>query len=530
MGSLLASELNVLARQLDRISEEHWGTRDNTFERLRLALEEIVAAFSVYRTYVTAKGCSEEDRRIIHSAVSRARQRWLGPDREILEFVAAALTTDLVKDRRSGYNRNDVVRFAMRFQQYTSPVMAKGLEDTAGYRYTRFISLNDVGSEPNVFSTSPGIFHAENKEKCDAWPHAMLTTATHDTKRGEDVRMRLDAISEIAGQWGHVARRWRRFNRRQRREIDGLRVPSLVDEYLLYQTLIGSWPSEDTIADTGSWESLTPYRDRVKAYLVKAMREAKTITNWSNPNEEYELGCGAFVDAILDEREPNIFMSDFRALVSRLAFLGSLSSLSQLVLKCFCPGVPDIYRGDELWDLNLVDPDNRRPVDFSERNAILDDCFDGIGRVDVADPMAAETLMCDWRSGKIKAHILQRCLKLRNDHAELFNFGQYESLRTQGETASHIVAFARRHADTSVIVAVGRWFAPLLDAEQNAYPGAASWDNGAVELNSVNCDRMADIFTGREYSFGGRDEAVTLAANDLFAILPVAVLVGRASH
>jgi len=530
MSSLLASELNVLARQLDRISEQQWATRDNTFERLRLALEEIVAAFSVYRTYVTAKGCSEEDRRTINAAVSRARQRWLGPDREILDFVAAAVTTDLVKDRRSGYNRNDVIRFAMRFQQYTAPVMAKGLEDTAGYRYTRFISLNDVGSEPNVFFTSPGVFHVENRERRDVWPHAMLTTATHDTKRGEDVRMRLDAISEIAAQWGRIARRWRRFNRSKRREVDGQRVPSLTDEFLLYQTLIGSWPVEHATTDSGSWDELAQYRERIKAYLVKAMREAKVVTNWSNPNEEYEAACTAFVDAILDEREPNIFVTDLRALVSRLAFLGSLNSLSQLVLKCCSPGFPDIYRGDELWDLNLVDPDNRRPVDFAQRSAGLDEYDDYVGRLDATDPVSAATAMRDWRSGKIKLQILRRCLMLRNEYPELFSIGHYEPLRAQGETAPHIVAFTRRHGDRQVIVAVARWFESLVSAEQTTYPGAASWGDGTIELNNASCDHMVDIFTGRTYSALEYDGAATLAANDLFAILPVAVLFGSTRH
>ena len=243
MDTLLSSELNVLARELDRISEQHWKTRDYTVERLRLALREIVASFPVYRTYVTRAGAGEDDRRHIHAAVARARRRWIGPDREMLDFIASVLTGDLVKGRSTGFNRNDVLRFAMRIQQYTAPVMAKAIEDTAFYRFPRLLSLNEVGGDPQRFAVSPGAFHAANEERRRAWPHALLATATHDTKRGEDARIRIDVLSEIPAQWTQAVRRWRRFNRSRRVETDAGIAPRRVDEYMIYQALLGAWPA-----------------------------------------------------------------------------------------------------------------------------------------------------------------------------------------------------------------------------------------------------------------------------------------------
>lgn len=526
MESLLASELNVLARQLDRISEQHWRTRDYTFERLRLALEETVAAFPVYRTYITSKSCSESDRRVIESAIARARRRWQGPDREILDFLRATLTLDLVRHRHSGYNRNDVVRFASRFQQYTAPVTAKGLEDTAGYRYTRFISLNEVGNEPDQSYASPGIFHAANEERRRTWPHAMLATATHDTKRGEDVRMRLDVITEI-GNWGGIARRWRRFNRRNRREIEKQRVPSLTDEFLIYQTMIGCWPTEWAMATGAEVGVDASFRERIKGYVVKAVREAKLISNWTYPNEEYEQGCLAFVDAILDENELNLFMKDFRALVARVAFLGALNSLSQVVLKCFSPGFPDIYQGDELWDLNLVDPDNRRPVDFAERARMLADGVDSVGRLGVPGLEDAQALIRTWPDGRVKLYVLARSLMLRNRAVSLIRDGSYLPLRVGGARSKHVVAFARRQSSAVAVIAVGRLFGELFPPEQVTYAGNADWADTEIAFDDAGHRAFVDVFTGRRFTNDPGASERKFTAAELFATLPVVALVGE---
>jgi (1->4)-alpha-D-glucan 1-alpha-D-glucosylmutase len=519
METLLASELDVLARELDHLSEQHWLSRDYTLERLRRAVVATVSQYSVYRSYVTAAGCSDNDRRIIETAINRAKRHWQGPDEEILDFLQSVLTLDLVRNRNSGYSRTETVRFAMRFQQYSSPVMAKGLEDTAGYRYPRFLSLNEVGSEPNLFELSAGAFHAVNEERRRAWPRNMLATATHDTKRGEDVRARLNVLSEMPD-WGTTVRKWRRFNRRWRAETDGVRTPSFNDEYMIYQTLLGAWPPSDTFETLTDREAVATFTERVKDYVVKAVREAKTISSWSNPNEAYEQGCRNFVDAIVDERERNLFMEDFRGWTARVARLGALNSLSQIVLKCFAPGFPDTYQGDELWDLNLVDPDNRRPVDYGARaRALAGHSGDG---VDMEIPGA---LLKDWRSAEIKLYLLHQALRLRNARPDLFAEGSYEPLRVNGERSSHVVGFGRRNAEQYVLVAVGRWFVSLTGPTETAYPGAIAWQDTSIEVPPIPGGMLIDIFTGRTYVAPTGDGPFVLDVGELFATLPVAVLI-----
>lgn len=517
METLLASELDVLARELDHLSEQHWLSRDYTQDRLRRAIVATVSQYGVYRSYVTAAGCSDDDRRIIETAISRAKRHWLGPDVEILDFLQSVLTLDLVRHRNSGYSRNEAVRFAMRFQQYSSPVMAKGLEDTAGYRYTRFLGVNEVGSEPDLFDLSVGNFHAANDGRRRDWPRNMLATATHDTKRGEDVRARLNVLSEMPD-WSTTARKWRRFNRRWRTETDGVRTPSFDDEYMIYQTLLGAWPASDTFETLTDREAAATFTERVKDYVVKALREAKSISSWSNPNEAYEQGCRNFVDAILDERERNLFMEDFRGWTTRAARFGALNSLSQLVLKCFAPGFPDTYQGDELWDLSLVDPDNRRPVDYDARV----DALAASGGTNARDPAA---LLQNWRSAEIKLYLLHRALRLRNMSPELFADGSYEPLRVNGERSSHVVGFGRRHAEHYVLIAAGRWFVSLMGPTETAYPGTTVWQDTGVEVPRLAGGVLVDIFTGRTYSVPAGDGPFMLAAGELFATLPVAVLI-----
>jgi (1->4)-alpha-D-glucan 1-alpha-D-glucosylmutase len=517
METLLASELDVLARELDHLSEQHWLSRDYTQDRLRRAIVATVSQYGVYRSYVTAAGCSDDDRRIIETAINRAKRHWQGPDVEILDFLQSVLTLDLVRDRSSGYSRNEVVRFAMRFQQYSSPVMAKGLEDTAGYRYTRFLSVNEVGSEPNLFDLSAGAFHGANEDRRRNWPRNMLATATHDTKRGEDVRARLNVLSELPD-WGTTARKWRRFNRRWRTETDGVRTPSFNDEYMIYQTLLGAWPASDTFEALTDREAVTTFVERVKDYVVKALREAKTISSWSNPNEAYEQGCRNFVDAIVDERERNLFMEDFRGWMTRAARLGALNSLSQLVLKSFAPGFPDTYQGDELWDLSLVDPDNRRPVDYDLRARALT-FSDGVDTPDLP------ALLADWRSAEIKLHLLHQALRLRNARPKLFAEGSYEPLRVNGERSSNVIGFGRRHAEHYVLIAAGRWFVSLMGPTAASYPGATAWLDTSIEIPRLAGGMLIDVFTGRTYEVPAGDEPFVLNVGELLATLPVAVLV-----
>ncbi len=521
MDTLLASELDVLARALDRIAEQNWRTRDYTFERLRRAIVETVAHFSVYRTYVIASGCSAEDHRIVDMAINRAKQHWLGPDREILDFLQMALTLNLIKDRRPGYSRTDVVQFAMRFQQFCSPVMAKGLEDTAGYRYPRFLSLNEVGSEPDLHHLPVGGFHAANEERRQHWPNAMLATATHDTKRGEDVRARLNVLSEL-DEWGTIVRRWRRFNRRWRTETDGQRIPSLADEYMIYQTLVGAWPPQLIEAGEGHSDDLVQFRERMKNFLTKAVREAKLVSSWSIPNEAYEQGCHNFIDAALNDLGQNLFMDDLRRLVRRIAFLGALNGLSQLVLKCTSPGIPDIYQGNELWDLNLVDPDNRRAVDFGMRASILHDIFNASNKRQRSRPDFVPRLMHNWPNGEIKLYVLWRLLMLRNSVPQLFREGSYEPLRIAGERAEHVIAFLRRDSQSTAIIAVGRWFDTLLRQDAREYSDSDMWLDTTVHLDGLATTPLFDLFSHRRIDCDL--VADTLSAKKIFSTLPVVVL------
>ena len=365
----LASELAVLSRRLLRISEgfaDETGharrSHDFTINGLRDALSEVVAFFPVYRTYITPGNVSETDRRHVEWAVARARKHSAAADKGVFDFLRDVLL--LESDGPDEY-RTSVAAFVMKFQQYTGPVMAKGMEDTALYRYNRLTSLNEVGGEPERFGTTIPAFHHLNGERAKHWPHAMLATSTHDTKRGEDVRARINVLSEIPDEWRGKLARWGRMNRSRRREVDGAQAPSRNDEYLLYQTLLGAWPLDE--GDAGTEE----FRGRIKAYMEKAMREARTHTSWTNVNEEYEQAVADFVDTLLAPAENDLFLDDFLPFQRKLSRLGALNSLSQTFIKLTAPGVPDIYQGNELWDLSLVDPDNRRPVDYELRRRLL---------------------------------------------------------------------------------------------------------------------------------------------------------------
>ncbi|HET7674650.1 MAG TPA: malto-oligosyltrehalose synthase [Gammaproteobacteria bacterium] len=466
----LSSELNVLARDLNRISERHWRTRDYTLESLTDALTEVVAAFPVYRTYVDAHGASADDRRDIAWAVAQARRRWQAPDADIFDFIEAALTADLARER--GYRRGEIIRFAMKFQQYTGPVMAKGFEDTALYRYHRLTALNEVGGEPRQFGLSIAAFHHANRERAEHWPHAMLTTATHDTKRGEDVRARLAVLAAMPDAWDRHVRQWRRLNRRQRRRLESGRVPDRNDEYLLYQTLVGAWP----VKLLNGWDSAVAeaFTGRLQAYMNKAVREAKTRSSWTNPDTDYEQGVSDFVARLLDPVRGRLFLDDFLPLAREVATHGIANSLIQLVLKLTCPGVPDIYQGGELWDFNLVDPDNRRRVDFALRARLLNevaeiDRLDGERRIN-----AIETVRADWYDGRIKLFVLYRLLQLRSHYPGLFADGGYQPIDARGARADDVCAFARTHEGRTLIVVVlrqtargrDRFDATILDTQE----------------------------------------------------------------
>jgi (1->4)-alpha-D-glucan 1-alpha-D-glucosylmutase len=384
--------------------------------------------------------------------------------------------------------------------------MAKGLEDTAFYRYFRLVALNEVGGDPRRFGVSGAAFHHLNEDRLKRWPHAMLTTATHDTKRGEDARVRLALLSELPVEWRRRIGLWYRVNRRWRGKVDEQAAPSRNDEYLFYQAVVGAWPLGLDAADVAGVRFLA---ERMEAFMLKAVREGKEQSSWGNPRADYEAALGRFVEKTLDASRPNPLLVDLAAFVTRIARLGAINGLAQTTLKLTSPGVPDIYQGCELWDFSLVDPDNRRPVDFALRRHLFDNLrarFETDEEIDLAPFQSA------WQDGREKLFLTWRVLRYRAAQPELFAEGGYVGLATEGAKAEHLLAFARTHGEDCIVVAVPRLAASVYDAD-----GIPDWGDTALVLpegrrwrNILGCKRIA-----------GADR---IAACDLFRDFPVAVL------
>jgi (1->4)-alpha-D-glucan 1-alpha-D-glucosylmutase len=521
MHAALASELNVLANALSRIALANRHTCDFTLNSLRDALSRIVACFPVYRTYISENHVSETDQKDIQEAVACAKRQSPGSDFSVLDFVQDALLLNKAETQGKVY-RNNVIRFAMKAQQFTSAVMAKGLEDTSFYRYHRLDSLNEVGGDPRRFGESVEVFHAKMAERAKSWPHSMLETSSHDTKRSEDVRARMNVLSEVPAQWGKAVRRWRELNHGKRRLVDDVLAPSRNDEYLLYQTLVGAWPFD------GDQAGDSCFRDRIKQYMLKAVREAKEKSSWANPNANYESAVTAFVDEMLTASGgENEFLNSFAAFQQSIARVGMLNSLSQTLLKLTCPGVPDLYQGTELWDLSLVDPDNRRPVDYSRRARILKEMEDW-----PTSPESLKAHLLDLTShmsdGRIKMYLTWKTLNLRKQRPELFLRGDYLSLKVQGPKAEHLLAFSRRCEGTELVVAVPRLCAKLADGE-GVFPAAQDWwKDTRVELNPHNGRRTwRNVFTTARPSPDNFEQKELFQAAALFADFPVAIVVAE---
>lgn len=509
MRTALAGELNVLANHLDRIAQADPRSRDFTLFGLRAALEEIVASFPVYRTYLKAEEIAEDDRRDIDWAIGRARKRDETGEQSIYDFIYDVLTTVLSQDGAPLLRER--VHFAMRFQQFTAPVAAKGVEDTAFYRYHRFDALNEVGSDPGHFGVSLAAFHRENADRSRRRPASMLATSTHDTKRGEDVRARLAVLSEMPGEWGHAVTRWAQLNTRRRTSVGALVAPDRNDEYFLYQTLVGAWPVESIEASLEA-ETLRPFLERVEEYVVKALREAKRHSSWANPNAAYEEGTLTFVRRILDVSRASPFLTDFRRFVGRIARFGLYNSLAQLVLRLAGPGVPDTYQGTELWDLTLVDPDNRRPVDFALRERWLDELEAEQG---AGDPAAlARELLAGWSDGRIKLYVLSRLLQWRRAHAGILDRGAYTPLESTGAHAEHLCAYRLGDA----VVAVARLTKRLL-GERPGDPTGSIWGDTAL-VTPAEMGSYTNVLTSAVVPATGE-----VAVAELLRDLPVAVLI-----
>jgi (1->4)-alpha-D-glucan 1-alpha-D-glucosylmutase len=460
LETLLTSEFTVLTRLLARIAGGHYSTRDFSADSLRQALELYVLHFPVYRTYLTPAGPSAHDRALISETIEKARRNWFGADEGIFDFLRDTLTLDLIAPGRAPHGKPRVRRFALKLQQFTGPMMAKSLEDTAFYRYHRLLALNEVGGNPAARALSTDAFHDMMRTRAKEWPHGMTATATHDTKRGEDARARLLALAELPGEWASAVSRWKLLNA-PHLVIDGaMRAPSAAFEYMLYQALVGAWPSG---------ERDDAFLERMQTYALKAAREGKQETSWLNPHAAYEAGVRTFLERILDRNSSAEFLASLQSFTQRTSLLGALNSLSQITLKATMPGVPDFYQGTELWDFSLVDPDNRRPVDFAARSAAL-------ASFETPD---WKSLVQNWTDGRVKLAWTRHLLKLRTELADVFARGDYQSLEVIGPHRDHVIAFARRHGGDAAIIAIGTSLAPLTQGGR-AWPNADAYDGAII--------------------------------------------------
>jgi malto-oligosyltrehalose synthase len=514
-GTALAGELNVLAHALNRISEGNRRARDFTLDSLREAIREVVGCFPVYRTYVRGVSATETDRQMIDVAIQRARRRNPAMEASVFDFLRRALlpTSD---EGPAGVEIAPLVQFAMKFQQYTGPVQAKGVEDTAFYRYHVLVSLNEVGGDPQRFGGTLAQFHEANARRLSHWPANMLATATHDTKRGEDARARLNVLSEMPDIWrGHV-NRWKRINAGYRTEVEGEPAPDRNDEYLFYQALLGAWPASSPEALPSA-----DLIERLRAYMLKAVREAKVHTSWISPNEAYDQAVGHFVERALAGPQAAKFLASFLPFQQRVAALGMLNSLAQIILKMTSPGVPDVYQGAELWDFSLVDPDNRRPINYAERLGLLNDLEPLLADQTPERAAAVAELLRNWEDGRIKLFIIALGLRLRRRWRDLFIQGAYVPLTAEGNAADHVIAFAREFAAQRGLVVVPRWCSRLTRPDQLLPVGTPSWQTTVLRL-PVDWESLSfrNLITGERIPVSESG----LRMSDVLATCPVAML------
>jgi (1->4)-alpha-D-glucan 1-alpha-D-glucosylmutase len=524
LQSSMSGELSVLARRLERISEQHRWSRDFTLGTLQQALTETIASFPVYRTYIAAGDTEVPPQAVqhVHAALAAARRRNPAIDGSVFAFLGEVLLMrdpDGLGDAERAERRD----FIARFQQLTGPVMAKGLEDTAFYRYFPLLALNEVGGGPERFGAPVDDFHRAMEERARERPAALSATSTHDTKRGEDARVRLDLLSEIPGEWAAAVAEWRDIAAQLKPRVDGAPVPDPEDEYYIYQTLVAAFPLRPR--GEGPEPSFTA---RVQAAVEKAVREAKRNSSWIDPNGAYEQATAEFIARLLDPAGP--FLPRLTKFLMVIRRPSSLTALSQLIVKATAPGIPDFYQGSELWDFNMVDPDNRRPVDFAARRRILSEVLrDGPARdrllaalARAPEPPDRELVDDPFADGRVKLWMTATLLRARRRERELFARGGYIPLVAEGERRENVVAFARRWQGRIAVTIVGRFFTQL--------PGAAvgeAWSDTALLLPpEVPVTGLTDELTGRACEI--TDARIPLAS--LLRASPFAVLIGDADR
>ncbi len=517
MHRALASEVHVLTHLLSAIAGQDRRARDFTYSVLRDAIRETIACFPVYRTYIDERGnVNERDRRYIQQAIARAKRRNEIMAPAVFNFLQGIL---LLKGHENGatmYGHSKQLYFTLKFQQLTGPVMAKGLEDTACYVYTRFVSVNEVGGSPAKFGIGVAEFHHGNQMRAEFWPNSMLATSTHDSKRSEDVRARLDVLSEMPRHWAAQVMKWRRINRNRKVEMaDERSVPDNNEEYLLYQTLVGAWP----LNMEGEQERLN-FVQRMQQYMEKAVHEAKINVSWLNPNPEYVAGIREFITAILSPKyrgRVNLFWDSMQKFLPPVQYFGALNSLTQTLLKLTSPGVPDIYQGLELWDFSLVDPDNRRPVDFHLREHALQQLTEYSQSGDWLG--LCQQLLHNYHDGRVKLWVTMQALNLRREQRELFRSGKYLPLQANRGKEDHVVAFARMRPGEAAIVVTPRLSYTMMKGNMEP-PLAAAWNDSELVLPAeMRGTQWHNVFTGEVLRIG---EHAPLC-REIFAHFPVAL-------
>jgi (1->4)-alpha-D-glucan 1-alpha-D-glucosylmutase len=506
---LFPGEINALGQHLAYLAQENGRAADLSREELTRAIAEITACLPVYRTYIRTSGVSPRDRRYLELAVEAARRRNPDMNNAALDFVKRVLDLDW-SNRLTSEQKEARLQFVLRWQQLTGATMAKGFEDTALYCYNRLVSLNEVGGDPASSGLSIGDFHNRNLARLECCPHTLNTTSTHDTKRSEDVRARINVLSEIPEEWeGHLIR-WQEWNQPKKTEVNGMLVPEPNTEMLLYQTLLGAWPlSADEVSD---------FKERLKSYMVKAVREAKVYTDWSSPNSEYEGALTAFVESILENSGQNEFLADFLRFQKQIAFYGALNSVAQVLLKVTSPGVPDFYQGTEVWDFSLVDPDNRRPVDFRKRMELLA----GLIRQEAGGQQSLfPEMLNSWADGRLKLYVTCKALNARSSCRQVFLEGQYIPLQADGPRQENVAAFMRYSGGTWVLVVVPRLLTRLVGVGTMPV-GREVWGDDRLLLPGSVPERWLNVFTGETLKISGAGGRLPLSS--VLSICPVALL------
>ncbi len=517
MQVAMSSEVNTLGHYLNDLSEKNRHTRDFTLYSLRSAIIEVIAAFPVYRTYTNTWIVNDRDRQVVELAVSRAKRNNPAISDSIFDFLKQVLLLRFPKEF-SDESKIEWLDFVMRFQQITGPVMAKGVEDTAFYVYNRLVSLNEVGGMPERFGTPLETFHGQNIERMKSWPHALIATETHDTKRSKDVRSRINVLSEIPKEWSEHVRTWARLNKKKKGLIDGSEAPSRNEEYLLYQTLIGAWPVE--VLEGNAFDV---FARRIKDYMIKAAREAKVNTSWINPNAEYEQAVHSFIDRVLQQSPQNQFLSDFLPFQRMISHYGMFNSLSQTLLKICAPGVPDFYQGTELWDFSLVDPDNRRPVDYEKRVSMLAELKQK--EEQMTGVQLAWDLSLNKEDGRIMLYLVHKALNYRREHRSLFEQGEYLPLTAEGARAGHVCAFVRKLGGKCMVVAVPRLLTRLISGGGSVPFGKAVWEDTRLLLPEIGPGvQFRNIFTNEIIVTVSQNGTAVLALADVYAAFSAAML------